>query len=298
MQLDFHIEFFRTLAEKGGPDPEEYDHLTESYHVLSSAIRKGVISSTELHNIWRYIGQAFSVDTIQGFVANKPHGYAGDFEVIDRIYTFWTSPRKCLEKWDIYFHTLQAPQAVRRRKTYFIDFVNRRDRERELHVLNVGCGPARDVFEYLNTYGENCTYFHCIDNDPRAISYARSLCKGSQQIFFIEKNVFRFRTQKRFSIVWSAGLFDYLNDKAFVFLLRRLFHITEPGGEIVIGNFSPDNTTRAQMEVGEWYLNYRTTDNLIALAGKAGLPMEDVFVEKIYDGILLFLHARKKMNAA
>ena len=54
-----------------------------------------------------------SLSTIQGFVYNKPHGYAGDFEVIDRIYNYHIAEPKHLSKWDTFFiHSMELMQSV------------------------------------------------------------------------------------------------------------------------------------------------------------------------------------------
>jgi hypothetical protein len=62
-------------------------------------------------------------------------------------------------------------------------------------------------------------------------------------------------------------------------------------GEIIIGNFSVSNPTRAYMEKGvAWYLFHRTPEQLRHLALKAGMQEEQIEVKTEPLGVNLFLH--------
>ena len=53
--------------------------------------------------------------------------------------------------------------------------------------------------------------------DARAIDYARNLLgPNSDAIEFTRKNIFKFDTHDKFDLVWSAGLFDYIEDDVFI----------------------------------------------------------------------------------
>lgn len=107
------------------------------------------------------------------------------------------------------------------------------------------------------------------------------------------KNAFRFKSNKKYDLVWSAGLFDYLEDKQFIFLLRLLLDVVSPDGEIVIGNFSEANPSRDYMEFGEWFLHHRTEDRLAIIANQAGCSEHSINIEKEATGVNLFLRIRK-----
>lgn len=132
----------------------------------------------------------------------------------------------------------------------------------------------------------------CIEADHRAISYAKELNKAhSEEINFIERNIFRYETDKKFDVVWSAGLFDYFNDSVFVKMVRRFVNWTKPGGEVIIGNFSTCNPTRAFMELfGDWYLHHGSEEHLTGLALQAGLEKKNIKIEREPEGVNLFLH--------
>lgn len=146
---------------------------------IENGIAAGTLRQDEAHVVWREeIPDAVSTQTCQGYVYSQPRGYAGDFEIIERIYQQWRSPNPALVKWDDYFHDQAAPQAVRNRKKYFVDWVVAKERilGGELRVLNIASGSARDVFDYFNANPESRVRIECIEQDPNAIAYSKMLC--------------------------------------------------------------------------------------------------------------------------
>ena len=298
MQTERHANFIRSLVECGGPAPKDYDAFSGWLQLVASEIEAGTLTHEQFDGLLSQYEKVFDIRTMQGFARHKPHGYAGDFEIIDRIYRAHTAPDPSLANWDRYFHAQHAPKAVRNRKNYFIDLVSaaeRLHRNRTFHVLNLGSGPARDLYEYISANAQTRGLFTCVEQDPRAIDYGRQLCHAYlHRIEFRHANVFRFRTNQRYELVWSAGLFDYLSDKAFRALLRRSFDRVGDGGQLVIGNFAPDNPTKNYMElIGHWQLTYRSADQLVTLARECGISSSTIDVRQEPEGVNLFLHISK-----
>lgn len=296
----YQLDYLKYLTSNGGPEPSDYDELTACFRSIGEHVRAGRLRYEEGLSVWwKQLGEAFSSPrTMQGFVVMKPHGYAGDFEIIDRIYQYWMSPHAHLVKWDRYSHEQAAPRAVRNRKTYFRNlvagFVQSRP-PRKMDILNVGSGPARDILECLHSQQDSGRLsFDCLDQDNKAIAYAENVVKEfSSQVRFILCNAFKYRPENDYDLIWSAGLFDYLDDKAFCFLLSRLFGYVKNGGEVVIGNFSENNPSRDYMESGNWFLHHRSEGRLLELAGSCGVPAGNIAVEKEQEGVNLFLRIRK-----
>ena len=141
--MDNYIHYIKKLLQKGGPDPSEYDTFNRCIDVVASQVRVGKISKEEIKVIQTAFGKTFCTETMQGFAYVKPHGYAGDFEIIHRIYQEWLSPDPHLVKWDYYFHAWQR-LAVRNRMQYFKDLLkNLESKNKDTDkCLNVGSGPA------------------------------------------------------------------------------------------------------------------------------------------------------------
>jgi SAM-dependent methyltransferase len=256
--------------------------------------RKGMMSDADVMSIWQALPDVYiTTDTMQGYALMKPHGYSGDYVIIERIYQRWLSPKEHLVNWDRFFHSQEAPRALLNRKKYFVDILNsleHKDGRRD--VLNIGCGPCQDIVEFLSQ-GKSHVFFQCVDYDKNAIEYSYNKIKekgflGNME--FHRDNALKFRPSKQYDLIWSAGLFDYLDAKTFGMLLVRQLDFIKPGGEIVIGNFSLNNPTRDYMECGNWFLHHRSSEELIKIASECGIPRDKISVKSESLGVNLFLH--------
>ena len=288
MHLEEAQQYLQELVRLGGPRSDQYETTLRAFEVL---VNCGVPSAS----IRELLTSVLTHDTMQGFGLLKPHGYAGDFEMIDRIYTGWVSPHPLRAAWDNFFHAQHAPRAVRNRKEYFLNCLKAvvLRKTKNVRILNVGSGPARDVFDFFTLYPQSLnTHFDCIDLDDKAIAYASKLCyRHLSKVSFYRQNLLHFKMPYRYDLIWSAGLFDYLSDRLFIFALRRLFSHLGDAGEMIIGNFASSNPSRLWMEsIGDWTLQHRSPEQLIALSEDAGIPASLVSIGNEPLGVNLFLH--------
>lgn len=302
------LVFIKELIERGGPEPVEYEAFTAWTDALADDVSNGSLSVDDVRSFWRELTQRSFKGTAQADVVLQPYGYYGDFEIIDAIYTERVNKHPALAKWDHYFHAISAARAVRNRKSYFHNLLSRSEKElwsdrqtplndcteSKLRVLNVASGPGRDMCEWFELNPNTELRFECVELDPKAICYASSLCEPwMNSIRFHQKNALRFKTNNRFHLIWSAGLFDYLSDAMFVRLLKVFLQHCLPGGEIVVGNFGDYNPSRNYMELlGGWKLIHRSGEHLVALSILAGVPVEHIRVDQEPEGVNLFLHIK------
>lgn len=289
------MEFVRELVENGGPNPEDYMMINSFLDLLAETKEYDNKMPPELKDI---LEPTLNKDTMHGFAHTKPHGYSGDFEIIDRIYQEWKSPNPDLAKWDEYFHELAAPKAVRNRKTYFKDMLanlTNTNNGTGSRVLNIGSGPGRDMLEFFETVSDPHIQIDCVDIDENAIAHATELCADYiDKITFHKRNIFRFRPDQQYDIVWSAGVFDYFSDRQFTMLIKRLYTYVKEGGELVVGNFSTENPSRAHMEIiSDWHLQHRDEEHLARLVVDAGVEPQNIRCDKEEEGVNLFLHVAK-----
>ncbi len=290
------IAFLQEVIANGGPETRQYETLHRVFADITTAYQSGRLSEDELAVLQSgFCEEDDSMKTILGHCRSKPFGYAGDFLIIDKIYRQQVTADERFEKWDQFWHEQPACKAVRNRKSYFIRAI--RDmlaRKRPVRLLNVASGPARDLAEAYACIDPSLLQTVCVEADEHAINYAKELNeRQAAQISFVHKNIFRFNTDEQFDMVWSAGLFDYFEDRVFVRLLQKFMGWTKPGGEVVIGNFGDHNPTRNYMElIGEWYLHHRSAEELITMAYEAGARRGAVSVRQEEEGVNLFLHVR------
>jgi SAM-dependent methyltransferase len=296
--IEEHLQYLIDLSLIDGPKEEEFETLTEWIEKTIRLKKQGKISIRQIRKLWDLCGEAFSTKTIQGLLVRKPYGYAGDFEIIDKIHTKWCSPFPHLKQWDLYLHSTAAPKAVRNRKEIFHKQILSLQQSigNTTKVLNVGSGPGRDLYEYFIKVEPNGIIFDCVDMDKKAIQYARNINREfNQHINWHCCNIFRFNPSETYDLIWSAGLFDYLSDKQFIFLLKRFYKMTAKTGYITIGNFSTRNPTQANMEFGEWFVEHRSENKLRKLARGAGVPEECISISCEPLGVNLFLNINKNI---
>jgi ubiquinone/menaquinone biosynthesis C-methylase UbiE len=299
MQVTKHdiIPLLAMIKQKGSFNNEFYPVIDQLLATVGHMKRNDTISDSEMNEIRHFFGHDFMENTLQGMALLKKYGYAGDFMMIDRIYTGNNSGNQFFDSWDRYFNNHAAPKAVRNRKQYFKQMVLKKLQENNtVKLLNVASGPARDLLELYNEKpATKRLETLCIEMDRHAISYAEELTKAHlADIRFINKNIFKFETEEKFDVIWSAGLFDYFDNKAFVYVLGKFKNWVTGQGEIVIGNFNEShNPSREYMELfGEWYLHHRSADELKSLALEAGFNESQLSVGAEAENVNLFLHIK------
>ncbi|RXK84644.1 class I SAM-dependent methyltransferase [Chlorobaculum sp. 24CR] len=290
-----NMDFIKKIVRNNGPDTADHHELKAEIERIGKLLENKA-ASHEHKKLLDIISPVLAVHTMQGHAYQKPHGYAGDFEIIDKIYTSFKSDDEKYRRWDEFFHAQEAPCAVRNRKTFFLNVLNYFTQDKgSIRVLNVGSGPGRDMLEYFENNQQSTIHIDCIENDKKAVEYASRLCKPHLgQISFINANVFKFRATQKYDVIWSAGLFDYLNDKRFIFLLKKLYSFLKEDGFLYVGNFSDQNPTRKYMELfGNWHLFHRNEQQLRDMALQAGISRANTKISSEPLGINLFLEIFK-----
>jgi len=276
--------FIKFLVDNGGPELRDYEEFTFIVNTLDLKY---------LHEFREVINPILNVNTLAGRSYTKPFGYPGDFYLIDHIYSHHVNGDKKYRNWDIFFQNQAGTRAVRNRKDYFLNQCRNLavKKHGEKKVLILGSGPATDVNEFLNIYTGNDIRFDLVDFDQNAIDYSSHKNKKFEKLIsYYKVNVLRFEPFKRYDLIWSAGLFDYFREKHFVYLVKKYLNYMAEGGELVIGNFSTENPSKNLMEViSDWYLNYRTREELLKIAGEAGLLNGKVFIDAEALKVNLFL---------
>jgi len=260
--------------------------------------------------LWRIAGPILEAGSLQHHARFKPHGYAGDHEMLSRICEQSCYGDALGRVLDRYFLRQAAPEAVRARTWHtaatLVAHCLRQPRE-TYRIANVGSGPALDVFEALTALppgSRSSARVRLLDLDPNALEAARTRLESvvpQSSVETVRTNLFRLAQGSRGArelqtpdFLVCAGLFDYLDDEPAVSLLGLFWRQLAEGGVLLVGNFAPHNPSRAFMEwIGNWYLKYRTADDMERIASAAGIPRQQFRVGCERTGVDLFLVAGK-----
>ena len=218
----------------------------------------------------------------------KPLGYAGDFSVMLHIYKNGFEGDSAFGQ---VFHKLACEEplsaGVRTRKDLVKqltagEHARRRAEGQPLRALSLGCGPAREVVEYLAESGEPPAGIHwtLIDQEEKALSVAyHDVLRGIDQrhadctaqcLYLSFEQLIRDPLAVRGEpqdFIYCVGLFDYLNTRRAQALLTSLYEQLNPGGLLAVGNALGPNMHYWLAElVLDWTLIYRDRDELRRLA--------------------------------
>ncbi len=238
----------------------------------------------------------------------KPKGYAGDFLMMEHIYQ--NKPEGdgklglLVDAW-----CLQRPgsNAIRGRRILMAEQLARISRERlrtndNFAVMNLACGPCREMFDFL----KKCDYSNkinvlCVDIDDEALQYSNSkvnTCPHSATIRYMKENLVKWALGKSNQaigfkdMIYSAGLFDYLEPRLFCRLVNKCHEHLKPGGSLLIGNFAPYDDILLMSHIVHWELLYRSAEELTELFRNTDFgPNVTIFSEP--QGVNLFVLAEK-----
>jgi extracellular factor (EF) 3-hydroxypalmitic acid methyl ester biosynthesis protein len=259
--------------------------------------------------LWRIAGHLLSAGSLQNHARFKPRGYAGDFQMLERIDALTCCEDRLGRAFDRYFLLQAAPQAVRARTEQVASALAEHclARRGPYHVASAGCGPAIDIERALALLPDERrreVTITLLDLDDAALTCARARLEKlapDDQLVLRRTNLFRLPTASdgaglppTVNFLVCSGLFDYLEDPYAIAMLRLFAARLAPAGVAWVGNFAPHNPTRAYMEwVGNWYLTYRTAGDLARLAGSVELPQGTWSVGAERLGIDLFLRVAR-----
>jgi len=261
--------------------------------------------------LWQIAGSLLEVGRLQWQARFKPRGYAGDYQLLDWICGHQLCDHPLGRAFDLFFQRQAAPQAVRARThavaVALLSERLRRDACDPYHVASVGSGPAEDLRQALSLLPDShrrTLQVILLDLDPESLDFAQQRIKpllAPGALTAVRDNPARLPSKPKAAQLLAqtdflvcTGLFDYLDEKAAVAMLRLFWRQLAAGGQLLVGNFAPSNPTRAYMEwIGNWYLIYRTAEQMIQLAAQAKIPSSSLRVSSEPLGIDLFLIGRK-----
>ena len=248
----------------------------------------------------------------------KPLGYAGDYEMINQVLS---DPRKgnLLFAKLINQFTLSTPPAEAHRNrvtilTQLLESEGKRTRvnNRPFRVLNVACGPAKEVRNFITSSpdAERCE-ITLLDFSPEALSFCKKEIVNLKQMtgsrikeIFVENSIDNLLRESvkltkndgnqqqiaKYDFVYCAGLFDYLTDTVCQRLISLFYSWTLPDGLVAVTNIHPQNNAKHFMEyLLEWHVIYRDETHLEQLAlvdGETAILGDET-------GVNIFLTIRK-----
>ncbi len=309
----------RTAEELGAMVVPAFDALRERLEAVSESIEPDrrpahqAFSKRQLHPLM--LCSPFAWRTF-----HKPLGYAGDYEMVNMIV------RDPVEGGSIYAKVMnlwflsQWPARAHRNRIAWLkqrlieESLRGLQHGRPIRILNLGCGPAVEVEQFLAEAVADHAEFTLWDFNDETLEYAGSVLTRARQrhgrrtpILLQKKSVHQvlkegakpvvLGTQPRYDFIYCAGLFDYLTDRTCRQLMNIFYDWLAPGGAIAATNVVAGKPYRHMMEfILDWHLIYRDAEGAAKLMPERSSP-EDQVIKTDPTGGNLFMEVRKPDHA-
>jgi extracellular factor (EF) 3-hydroxypalmitic acid methyl ester biosynthesis protein len=300
-----------TVIELGQPDAivqkecnKTLDNLIEAGDRLENTLSIPYLGSEIKNRVRQLLGHFIYQSAVfkRGF--EKPHGYPGDFQMLEGVYNNRELSSGIGRYIDRYGLDVPYAVAIRHRKDkmrdILYDFINA-SREQSLQIINLASGACRDIREmFLRpiTYPGTVT-LTCIDQDPIAIEYSRQTLAeiglGNINVELVQGNILRLEAldlgpDGSVDMIYSIGIADYLQDRMLKKIFSDSYAKLKTGGKLVIAYKDRDSHRPIALNwYGDWYFIPRNEDELIELINASmGAENISISIEREDSGVIFF----------
>jgi len=214
--------------------------------------------------------QLYRHSALLNHAIEKPFGYAGDYQILENIYnglSFVDSTEPCGKAIDQWALRTALPAAVRSRKNILQRILSGTN---VTNVLSIAAGSARAIRDLEDSSTISSIDF--LDFDRRGF-HAFSF---SDKVSFYRRNVLNGLKMKenRYDLIYSFGLFDYLEDTLVASIISESVSLLEPGGEFVFCLKDSRHYSRWFYDIFcDWRFVDRTSDCGHHIAERNGLSV-------------------------
>lgn len=235
-----------------------------------------------------------------------PSGYQGDHKMLETIYRSLPLSKGLGYYIDLYALRSTLALGVRNRMKILIDILadelNNRTRPK---ILNIGCGSCRELFDIVPEIIRSRATITCLDSDEDALLFSQnriSYTEATPRISFRKYNALRLFDAEtalndigKQDIIYSAGLFDYLDSDFLVKVISTLYGLLNKGGRL-IAPFK--DAERYRPSIYHWITDWdgfkqRTEKEFSAIMRRAGIPSDATQVRRDGTGAIIFYSATK-----
>jgi extracellular factor (EF) 3-hydroxypalmitic acid methyl ester biosynthesis protein len=239
------------------------------------------------HSRWNSFLQSCLVHPLKGLVHSdpftlrsyeKPRGYPGDAVLLDMIYfpdRVQIDDIPPIGK-QIFEYTINSPacKAVRHRKDLLAKTIDEFAFKNENpKIMSLACGHLREAEVSSVIKNKSFREFLAIDYDQVSLKHIETVLKpyrpDIKPLHLSIHDILKGQAVlgNDFDLIYSAGLYDYLNQKTASKLTAMLFDMLASNGKLLVANFFPGIKDVGYMETYMgWHLVFRDESQMIELA--------------------------------
>ncbi len=230
---------------------------------------------------------------------SKPSGFAGDYEMLIKLYAVEPPNRGLGGYLDLCIQDLPLARAVRTRlkatRKFLLDEVAAR--QGKARILDIASGPCREFVDWPRDIG-GALEIVAMDSDPLALDFVnREVAPQFKagDLKAIHYNALRTRSAEttiekfgRFDVIYSVGLCDYLPDKHLQRLLQAWHETLADNGVLLVAFKDREryDQTPYQWHL-DWFFFQRTYEDCMALYEAAGFDVNAIETVRDDTGIIM-----------
>lgn len=265
---------------------EGYTHLVSQLDKLTRDLPQSTIDTTIREECLQHpLAKVFLQEPITKHSYQKPRGYSGDAVLIDYLYGLKAYPASISYVGRELHHQLSnagSSRAVRWRVHHIASLISSASEKanQKIDIFSVASGHLREL-AYLEDAESKINRLVCLDQDDQCNEEVRANYNHHAFLEIIDQSINHVLKRKMegqaFNLVYSTGLFDYLNDKVASRMLEILYGNLKPGGTMIIPNFLKGIPEKAYMETFmKWNLIYRDEEDMVRLCAPLNLPVHKI----------------------
>lgn len=303
LDLQAAVDRFCALEQRAATiSPSELYHSALSrLHDICSAVLRCEEAGMKRDSIVASLASARKIHSRSPFVRRLqdwPRGYPGDFETVARIVRGPAEAARPTLEETCESYSLNFPIAQQHRNK--VQHQSRRllatmmRRPGQSRILTLACGGVPD-FELIAPHlTDFAGEVWLNDSDHDALDQAATVLQPiAAHCHFIRGNAVLMARSfpGDFDLVLAGGLFDYLEDRHAVHLIRTIYHRQlRDGGKFFFTNIARGNPFRCLIEyMGDWSLIERSEEDILRLCRQAGVPSESVATRMDGSGLALLV---------
>jgi hypothetical protein len=240
----------------------------------------------------------------------KPHGYPGDYKMLDMIYDNKPISSNIGSYLDNAFLKSPYAVAIRMRKNRMRELLEKFIGERKLNklnILNIACGSCREILELLpNLAVGSPVLFTCLDQDEEALNFSRDILLPIAPQYikfrFVKEDITNMvkdeKVARSFSgqnLVYSMGLIDYLSDSVSKKAIQALYGLLEKGGKLILTHKNREKTFPSIPP--DWFCDWkfvpRNKDEVVKLLYNCGISPFSLSIESDDFGYIYYFTLTK-----
>jgi SAM-dependent methyltransferase len=287
-----HVRAYATQFARDPEDPETEAHHAEFNACIDATVARlaaveRVADASALYEMRQRmlarLSEFLGDSEIVRHAIDKPYGYTGDFEMLEKLLQNKTNATGFGYHMDRAQLEYPASEACRYRATWVGDEAQAIVAARgtpELRLLDIGIGSAPVERTLLERIPGLALDVRAIDIEPAALAFVEQQLKGRVRSLDLRRVDLR-REESAVEVAAMAhsidlcvaiGIFEALRDEELIRLLQTLRQAMPPGSLILGEAFLPSHPTRAHMEwFMDYHLGYRSPDEVCALLERAGV---------------------------